>query len=234
MTIAIGINLGSYAILAADTRTTYHVFNVPFYDDTSSKIQKTMMGLITGAGFCPLLDNVKSRLAIEQVTNTDSTLSIIKGEIEKTLQTWQTYSQIHYWIEQTGWIFSYTTMINNQPLLRIGIFHPSIDKKRLGIYEIGKPAIIFPVELDREKVEAICDPILRRIGAPADSSELESSFEQNSRVIGAVINALQPHCPSISRRFQIGIHMGGRVGVSDLIDIQDNGTFSLNIKLENS
>jgi len=207
---------------------------MPFYDDNSSKLQKTTMGLITGAGFCPLLDSVKSRLAAEQIRNSDSVLSIIKEEIEKTQQTWQTYSQIHSWIEQTGWIFSYITLLNNQPLLRVGIFHPSIDKQMYATYEVGKPAIIFPVELDREKVEAIYDPILQRIGVPADSSELESSIEQNSRIIGAVINALEPHCLSISRRFQIGIHMGGQVGVSDLIDIQDNGTFSLSIKLENS
>lgn len=233
MTIAIGINLDSYAILAADTRTTYHKLGTPFYDDNSSKVQKTTMGLITGAGFCPVLDSVKSRLETEQITNTNSILSIIKEESKKTQQTWQTHSQIHSWMEQTGWIFSYTTLLNNQLLLRLGIFHPSISKDEFGIYEVGKPAIIFPVELDREKVEAICDPILQKIKVPADSSELQSSIDQNIAVISALINTLQPHCPSISRRFQVGIHSAGQMGIPDLTDIQANGTFSLNIKLEN-
>ena len=231
MTIAIGINLGLYAILAADTRTTYHKPGIPFYDDNSSKVQKTAMGLITGAGFCPALDSVKNRLETEQITNTDAVLSIIKEESKKTQQTWQTHPQIHSWMEQTGWIFSYTTLLNNQPLLRLGIFHPSISKDEFGIYEVGKPAIIFPVELDREKVEAICDPILQKIKVPADSSELQSSVERNTAIIAAVINALQPHCPSISRRFQVGIHSGGQLGISDLTDIQEDGTFSLSIKL---
>lgn len=231
MTIAIGINLGLYAILAADTRTTYHKLGMPFYDDNSSKVQKTTMGLITGAGFCSVLDSVKSRLETEQIINTDSVLSIIKEESKKTQQTWQTHPQIHSWMEQTGWIFSYTTLLNNQPLLRLGIFHPSISKDEFGIYEVGKPAIIFPVELDREKVEAIYDPILQKIKIPADSSELQSSVERNTAVIAAVINALQPHCPSISRRFQVGIHSGGQLGISDLTDIQEDGTFSLSIKL---
>ena len=233
MTIAIGINLGSYAILAADTRTTYHRFGMPFYDDNSSKVQKTMMGLITGAGFLPLLDSVKRKLATEQITNTERVLSIITEEREKTLQAWRIHSQIDSWIEQTGWIFSYTTPLNNEPTLRVGIFHPSINKEMYVTYEIGSPEIIFPVELDPETAKTIYKPILQRIKVPSDSSELQSSIEQNSVIIGAVINALQPHCPSISRRFQVGIHSGGQVGISDLTDIQANGTFSLNIKLEN-
>ncbi len=231
MTIAIGINLGLYAILLADTRTTYHKLGIPFYDDNRPKVQKTTIGLITGAGFCPLLDSVKSRLETEQITNTDSVLSIIKDESKKTQQTWQTHPQIQSWIEQTGWIFSYTTMLNNQPLLRLGIVHPNISKDELGIYEVGKPAIIYPVELECEKVEAIHDPILQEIKVPTDSSELQSSIERNTAVIAAVINALQPHCPSISRRFQVGIHSGGQLDISDLTDIQADGTFSLSIKL---
>lgn len=233
MTIAIGINLGSYAILAADTRTTYHRFGMPFYDDNSSKVQKTMMGLITGAGFLPLLDSVKRKLATEQITNTERVLSIITEEREKTLQAWRIHSQIDSWVEQTGWIFSYTALLNNEPTLRVGIFHPSINKETYVTYEVGSPEIIFPVELDPETTKAIYEPILQRIKVPSDSSELQSSIEQNSVIIGAVINALQPHCPSISRRFQVGIHSGGQVGISDLTDIQANGTFSLNIKLEN-
>ncbi len=233
MTIAIGINLGFYAILAADTRTTYHLVNMPFYDDNSSKVQKTTMGLITGAGFCPLLDGVKNRLANEQIISTDSVLAIIKEERENTLQTCQTYSQIESWIEQTGWIFSYMTLQNDQLILRVSIFHPSISKEMYATYEVGQPAIIFPLELDREKVDAIYNPVIQEIEVPDNTSELQSSIAQNSRIIAALINVLQPLCPSISNRFQIGIHMGGQTGVSDLIDIQDNETFSLNIKLEN-
>lgn len=233
MTIAIGINLGLYAILAADTRTTYHRFDMPFFDDNSTKVQKTTMGLITGAGFFPLLDSVKRKLATEQITNTERVLSIIKEENEKTRQAWRTYSQIDSWMEKTGWIFSYTTLLNNEPTLRVGIFHPSINKEMYVTYEVGNPEIIFPVELDPETAQAIYDLILQRIKVPVDSSELQSSIEQNSRVIGVAINALQPHCPSISKLFQVGIHCGGQAVISDLIDIKDDGTFSINIKLEN-
>lgn len=57
-------------LFMADTRTTYYVFGAsPFYHDDSSKIQRTTMGPITGAGFCPLLDAVKGRLSKETITD---------------------------------------------------------------------------------------------------------------------------------------------------------------------
>jgi len=231
MTIAIGINLGSYAILAADTRTTYHLFGMPFYDDNSSKVQKTTMGLITGAGFCTLLDGVKKKLATEQVADTDCVLRIIKEETEMTRNAWREYPQIESWIEQTGWIFSYMTVSSDQPLLRLGVFHPSLNREIYATYEVGNPAIIFPVELNSRIADEIHDLVLERIKVPTGVADLQSSIEQNSTLIGTVISELQPSCRSISRCFQIGIHSGGQTGISDLVDIRNDGTFSLNIKL---
>ena len=205
---------------------------MPFYDDNSSKVQKTTMGLITGAGFSPLLDGVKRKLAIEQVTDTERVLGIINEETERTLNAWRAHPQIESWIERTGWIFSYTTMLNDQPLLRVGVFHPSLNKEMYVTYEVGDPAIIFPVELDSGTAKVIHDLVMQRIKVPTDAAELQPSIERNSTVIGGVISELQQHCPSISRRFQIGIHSGGQTGVSDLVDIKDDGTISLNIKLD--
>jgi len=189
------------------------------------------MGLITGAGFCPLLDSVKKKLAIEEVKDTERVLGIIKEETKRTLNDWRTYPQIESWIEQTGWIFSYTTLLNDQPLLRVAVFHPSLSKDRHVTYGEGDPAIIFPVELGSETTQVIRDSMLNRITIPKDSTELQASIAQNSAAIAELIAALQPHCPSISRRIQVGIHSGGQTGISDIIDIPRDGTFSLSIKM---
>jgi len=180
----------------------------------------------------PLLDSVKRKLATEEVTHTERMLGIVKEETERILNAWRTHPQIESWIGQTGWIFSYTTLLNNQPHLRVGIFHPSLSKESHAVYEVGEPAIIFPVELDQETATVVCDSILQGIKLPTDLSELQSSIAQNSAVIGAVVNALQPYCPSISRRFQVGIHSGGRAGISNLIDIHDDGILSFDIRLD--
>jgi hypothetical protein len=190
------------------------------------------MGLITGAGFCTLLDSVKRKLAVEQVTDTERVLGIISEETERTLNAWRAHHQIESWIAQTGWIFSYTTLLNDQPLLRVGVFHPSLNREMYVTYEVGDPAIIFPLELDSGIAKVIYDLVQQKIRVPTDAAELQSSIEQSSTVIGLIISELQPHCPSISRRFQIGIQTGGQTGISDLVDIRDDGTFSLNIRLD--
>ena len=221
MTIAFGINLDSYAILAADTRTTWDIFGVPYYDDESSKVQSTTIGLITGAGFLPLLEAVKKKLAQETITDTDRLLCIIQEETSRIGKEWNGRSQIDTWVEKTGWIFSYYTVLNNAPRLRVGVFHPSISKEMYATFEVGKPAIIYPVELERSAVDAIHSDILKNLVIPADDSEFQKTVDRNVSVIGALIRALQPHCPSISNRLQFGIHKGSQTGISSLLNLND-------------
>lgn len=228
MTIAIGINLGLYTIFAADTRVTYKpISGAHFYDDNNSKIQKTKMGLITGAGFCPILDGVKAKLAIKEITNTNQILEVINEETERINKIWQSNPNILSWIEMTGWIFSYLYSENGQITTRVAIFHPSLSKKEIALYRIGLPAIIYPVELDRTTVDSINEPILKSIKIPVNSSEVQISLEHNFSIIVGLITTLQPLCPSISRRFQIGIQYGNQMGISELTDIQNDAKFNL-------
>ena len=232
MTIAIGINAGLYAILAADTRVTYFSSNSSFYDDDKSKIQKTSMGLITGAGFVQLLDLVNSRLAIEAITNTDTTLAIIKEAREEIRQKWQHYSQIDSAIEQTGWIFSYYTILNKVSTLRLGVYHKRLSEDDFVLYGAGDPAIIYPSELNEQEVK-IVRPIVDKIDIPKDQSAIQSSIQQNIAKVVTLIKILFPICQSISNRFQIGIHMNGQMGISEIVDIPDESqVYNFNIALK--
>lgn len=182
MTIAIGINLGLYAILAADTRTTYFTPNSPFYDDNTSKVHKTTIGLVTGAGFSPLLDCVNKRLANETVEKSDSILSIMKESREQIRQKWQHYSLIDICIEQTGWIFSYYTPENNMQTLRFGAYHESLNKDNDVLYGIGDPVIIYPSELTHKEVDSIHPNIFSKIIIPNNHSEIQSSIQHNTTI----------------------------------------------------
>jgi hypothetical protein len=113
----------------------------------------------------------------------------------------------------------------------VAVFHPSLSRERHVIYGEGDPAIIFPVELGSETTKVLRDSVLNRIRIPKDSTELQASIEQNSAVVATLISALEPQCPSISKRMQLGIHRGGQTGISDIIDIPRDGTFSLSIKM---
>jgi hypothetical protein len=231
MNIAIGINLGLYAILVGDTRVIDEENGTQINRDDQDKVHKTKMGLITGAGFVQLLDNVTKRIEVEPITNTEILLSVIKEEYAAIRKKWGIYSQLESWISQTAWIFSYTTFKNGQYNLRVGMFHPSINQENHVIYEVGYPAIILPKELDTKTGNAICEPIMGKIIVPEDPGEIQSSIDHNVAVIVDVINALRPFCSFISRRFQVGIHRGDKVGVSEIIDIQELGISGFDIKM---
>jgi hypothetical protein len=232
LTIAIGINAGLYAILAADTRVTYFSPKSSFYDDNKSKVHKTSTGLITGAGFVPLLDLVNSRLAIETITNTNTILSIIKEAREEIRQSWKHYSLIDDSIAKTGWIFSYYTLLNEISTLQLGVYHNNLSSDDFILFGPGDPAIIYPSELIDQEVK-IVRSIVDKIDIPKDQSEIQSSIQQNVVKVVALIKILVPLCQSISNRFQIGIHMNGQMGISEIVDIPDEGQvydFSIAIK----
>lgn len=222
MTIAIGINFGSYILLAADTRTIYydwtgHTIN---YDDESVKIQKTSIGLITGAGSKQLLDSVKDVLRKEEVTHTDQILKIIHEERLK-------YQRL-YWksaakdLELTGWIFTYTTVENNNPKLRLGIFHSSLNLDKLALYEENYPAVINPHEATEEAVEEIVDFLKKKIKPFKEFTTLSDSIQYHWCLIARLIQKIQPVFPSISSHCQIGVHtLEGLKGISSILKDTD-------------
>lgn len=64
MTLLAGINLGSYVVMGADTRVSWYPPDGTFrFHDEGEKIQKTNIGLITGAGLINILDDVKKQLS---------------------------------------------------------------------------------------------------------------------------------------------------------------------------
>ncbi len=231
MTIALGVNFGNYALVAADTRTTQYNLDgsVCTYIDDSEKIQKTKCGLITGAGSVQLLDIVKGRLKEEEVTNTNQIISMIKeARISYKRKFWLTAARD---IELTGWIFTYTTLVENKPKLRLGIMHPLIGDE-IGLYEDNNPALICPVEATKEEADIISDFLLKAIKHSKDFSTLSESIQYHWSVIAKLTREIQPKYPSMSPYSQIGIHtIDGLIGISPILkDDKSNIT----IKLERS
>ncbi len=220
MTIALGINFGDYAMVAADTRTTYFNWDgsIRNYADDSEKIQETKIGLITGDGSVGLLHLVKRRLMDIEVTNTNQIFDIIKKariEYQKVQKMfWLTKNKD---IDVTGWIFTYVASVDNKPKLRLGIVHPAIGEE-LALYPDNHPALICPVEATKEEAEVIGDVLTKAIKPSEDFSSLTESIQYHWNVIAALIRELCPKYPSISSYSQIGIHtIDGRLGISPIL-----------------
>jgi hypothetical protein len=227
MTIALGINFGDYVLVAADTRTTSYNFDgsIRSYDNDSEKIQETQIGLITGAGSVPLLNTVKERLKVIEVTNTNQIIEIIeKARIDYQKGFWRNATRD---IDMTGWLFTYETFIDSKPKLRLGIVHPSIGEK-MAVYEDNHPALICPVETSKKESDAI-GSVLSEVTKPSkDFASLSESIQYHCRVVATLIRELHPKYPSISSYSQIGIHtIEGRKGISPILKDKTKVTIQL-------
>jgi len=221
MTIAIGINFDAYVLLAADTRTTRYNWDgsVREYVDDSIKIQKTTVGLITGAGSKELLDLIKGSLEKEKITHTNQILNIIKKErLHYRRLFWRTAEED---IQMTGWIFSYITIDKGNPKLRLGIIHPTFGDV-LGLYQENHPATICPHEATEEVVEEIGDFLKKKIKPFKEFTTLSDSIQYHWRLIARLIQKIQPVFPSISSHCQIGVHtLEGLKGISSILKDTD-------------
>jgi len=217
MTIALGINFGDFVLLAADTRTTFgRVDHIVSYTDESEKIQKTSFGLITGAGRTDLLDAVKNRLAKQEITNTNQIFEAIKEERRSLLVRFLiTESDI----ELTGWVYSYSTVLNDAPKLRLDVVHPSLGEG-LVRWEENKAAIICPNETSKKEANKIVAILNKVIKPSTEFTTVEESYRYHGQIIGKLIGRIQPKYPSVSRRYQIGIHkLDGSMSISPIIKI---------------
>src|SRR5687767_2009789 len=106
MSTVIGINLGAYMLLAADTRVTFYPdTGPPYFEDGKSKIHNTRMGLIAGVGLGNLLDRVARRLSAEDPYHTDRIIEIIEEEREIVPEGWMQNERVRTAVEhETCWM----------------------------------------------------------------------------------------------------------------------------------
>jgi hypothetical protein len=237
MTIALGINFGSYVLLAADTRVTYYDLSYRRVgcSDAHEKIHKTNVGMVTGAGSVELLKLVSDRFdAIDQIISTDQVLHMVDEERRRyrTLNP-QVPDKI---IESTGWIFGYLTFAEGTfdqgtPTLRLGVIRSSetiIGRRHL---VNDYPYVIPPFEATEKDFDLITS-FLKESIKPADQFEtLRDSIQHHWSLIAELIRAIQPKFPSISSSCQIGVHtLDGFTGISSILkDTDASASIKLNL-----
>jgi len=228
MTINIGINLGRYIILAADTRTVYCLDGrIIRYSDEHQKIQKTKVGLITGAGYTDLLDDVKKQIAQENVNHTDQIIVIIR-KCRENLQLKPAFSSVlgSKWIEATSWLLTYMTPIRNAGTLRLALIHPQFGDK-IAVCQKNKSCVIMPADSTPEQSEHVTNIVNSQIKPLEEPTRINENIDYHVALIRGVIKGVSQDHRSVSQSFQIGIHtIDGRMGISC---ITEDGSFSVNL-----
>ncbi|WGX51892.1 hypothetical protein P7I94_15575 [Pseudomonas aeruginosa] len=125
MTCILVAHLGDEVIIAAGKRVTQiteHGARIPC-GDNEEKIVRTEVGIITGAGSLAMLDPVKSLVRDHGFGSPDEVLELI-------LQARASFAQVHADsprlaadLTETSWMFTYPTLVNDQPVTRFVYFH---------------------------------------------------------------------------------------------------------------
>lgn len=225
------MNLGYYALLAADTRvTSCPPGQTPVWRDDEEKVQVTNLGIITGMGLCELLDPVKERLSAETLTNTDGILEIIRTERARIDARCPQESWLRPHIEHvTSWMFTFVECDNpNSPTpdslrLRLAGCHPK-DDYDISLYLPPAVAIGLPNGITEERAAPIRQALADNFRPMRDWSEFRDNLGHHVDLACAVIHALSEVSKSVSPYCQIGVH-SIRLGTS-VSEISQDGRVS--------
>lgn len=207
MTLIVGMNLCEFVILAADTRTVWiSAGDIVLHKDDSLKFQDIGIGLMTGSGYTNLLDAVKNRVANTELTHTDQISKIIFEEreiIEKDALITPDLKRII--LDQTGWMFSYRTQINNKTLLRLAVIHPSIDNE-LGLILANKAKTIMPSGVSENQANSFEEILNSSMQSLNELPNIQENIIHNVSIIKAVMKGVSDVSETVSSSFYVGIH----------------------------
>jgi hypothetical protein len=215
VTLIAAWNFGDYVLLVADTRMSYYPPDrPPFWEDGRFKIEKTRLGLMTGCGFGPLLDGVKSYLSDHEVTDTEDIVEAIKAERAKLPTRWLEDPRIADSVStSTGWFFTYIGagstkpgVDNSAPGLRLVASHPNNDYV-IKMCGVNDGMIGFPPGVDSALRTQLSELLNSNLKSVQDLPEFEEHVMHHIRIAAQIIAAVSRVDDSVSTSLSVGIHL---------------------------
>ena len=209
MSINIGMHLGEYVLLAADTRVVSDTGAV--LRDDATKIRRTSMGLATGTGFTDLLDLVIDHLAEEEITDTGQIHNAIAGSRDaiKRRPYYENPAVREAVDSATQWLFTYLTPRENEngvraPALRLAGWRP-LQQDGLALCEPGGGLLVMPGGTTPRQFEQFQRTLDEGLQRPENGALLDN-ISHNVRLAVRVIRAVAGVNSSVSPSVQIGLH----------------------------
>lgn len=206
MTALIAINLGDIAIIAADKKEVFILGEtvIPIHED-ADKIVDTRIGLMTGSGYVPLLQEVKDQVSSASIHHTDQIISHIHRAQQKVKDadsfSDQQKAQI---LTTTGWLFTYQTISDGRTALRVALYHPSLSTSHLSIIDRHQTKIVFPPDLDGDQVAYYTELIATRFN-PIGQGSVQEVISNNVSLILTIFSQLSQVSQSVSEAADIGL-----------------------------
>ena len=202
------MNLGTYALLAADTRLSCYQNGVFQYRDFSAKLQPTSMGLITATGFTGFLDPVEKHLLRRPLASSEDFAHLVAAvKADVSAESWMSDPLVVEGIEASAWMFTCRTPDPDNPgplllrLAQVGAHtHWRLSQHLRGGWCMNRP------ERASESLLAEQHELVNRTICPLDSmDDFAENFLQHYRTCLHVFRAVSDKCETVSPIFQIGL-----------------------------
>ena len=227
MTMVVGLQLGSYTMLVADTRMTFYPPNeASYFEDGNEKIHHTQLGIISGAGNGGLLRRVAARLDGEEFATCNSNGHIEQAIIEEC-EDYLVPSDPHLaeMTRATAWLTTYVGHGDDLvPHFRITVMGGR--DRRLLRFPDGEVLTLMPPEATDELRKAVATMLRERIKQLPRFNvvDLQESVLWNGLMAATAIQELGKHLAGISQSYQIGIQTPLGCYISDVTDVTDDYT----------
>jgi hypothetical protein len=201
------IHAKEYALIAADRMEVAKIGSgfVCVRTDVD-KIIDTGIGLMTGSGYVTLLHEVKSAVSESEITHTDQILTIIKDKRLRILNNpCLPENQKSDFLNNTGWLFTYFTVVDGKPTIRVAIYSPHVSEQYPGLVEENKCNAFFP----SDATTAIRESFMATLKSEMVSSDGADSFEDtlsiNSRLILRLMKEISGISSFVTESCDIGL-----------------------------
>ena len=211
MTLIAGMNLGSYAIIAADTRLSYYINDVFSYRDDSEKIRNIDPGIISGAGLASLLEAVKARLDDDELGIIDRIADLVRGEVAYARQQPSAKDpRVAEAIEMTAWMFTYVGAPDpNDPstaVLRLALTVPS-ENHWLASVAVNDVWLLPPTGTTEDQFWTWKRRLKNNLQPRTKGEDFPDSLQHHLQLIEELMQDVSAVNQGVAPTFQVGIHI---------------------------
>lgn len=223
MTFLATIHAKEYALIAADKMEVAEIG--PRFVCVRTDVDKiidTGIGLMTGSGYVSLLDEVKSAVSKSEITHTDQILTIIRdGRLKTFYNACLTENQKSDFLNNTGWLFTYYTIVDAKPTIRVAIYSPHLSNRYLGIVEENKCNAFFPPDSTATIRESFMAALKSEMVSSDGADAFRDTLSINSRLIVRQMKEMSMVSDFVTESCDIGLVLrDGTTAIARNVNVQ--------------
>jgi hypothetical protein len=200
MTLLIGINLGEYAIIGADTRVNQGPAR---WEDGNQKIQIVPTGLMAGAGLAVVHDEVRAALLRNPQTRGADIAATARAVCERWRGQHRRVAGADL-VDVTQFIMTMQGAEPGSPLF-LNVWHPEQPDALLPVVQ-NRGFPIMPIDTNAADLTEVDEWLQREVRPIGSGDELETVIRSHTRLIGAIISSIAQKSTYVSESFSVGVH----------------------------